>query len=85
MIELQTAAGLSRYTVFAVAAVQKTDPWYDFIEASSSAGFDEQVADLLCKACYKTGIIPAYGQQLLTLSTCYGGGNGRLIVAAVKT
>ena len=85
VIELQTAAGLSRYTVFAVAAVQKTDPWYDFIEASSSAGFDEQVADLLCKACYKTGIIPAYGQQLLTLSTCYGGGNGRLIVAAVKT
>ena len=85
MIELQTAAGLSRYTVFAVAAVQKTDPWYDFIEAGSSAEFDEQVADLLCKACYTIGVIPAYGQQLLTLSTCYGGGNGRLIVAAVKT
>lgn len=85
VIDLQTAAGLSRYTVFAVAAVQKTDPWYDFIEAGSSAGFDEQVADLLCKACYTTGVIPAYGQQLLTLSTCYGGGNGRLIVAAVKT
>lgn len=85
MVELQTAAGLSRYTVFAVAAVQKTDPWYDFIGTSSSADFEEQVADLLHKACYTTGVIPAYGQQLLTLSTCYGGRNGRLIVAAVKT
>lgn len=85
VIELQTAAGLSRYAVFAVAAVQKTDPWYDFVEASDSAEFDEQVADLLRKACYTTGVIPAYSQQLFTLSTCYGGGNGRLIVAAVKT
>ena len=85
VIDLQTAAGLSRYTVFAVAAVQKADPWYDFIEAGSSAKFDEQVAALLRKACYTTGVIPAYGQQLLSLSTCYGGGNGRLIVAAVKT
>lgn len=85
VIELQTAAGLSRYTVFAVAAVQKTDPWYGFIAAGSSANFDEQIENLLRKACYTTGVIPAYGQQLLTLSTCYGGGNGRLIVAAVKT
>lgn len=85
VIDLQTAAGLSRYTVFTVAAVQKTDPWYDFIEANDSAKFDEQVENLLRKACYTTGIIPAYGQQLLTLSTCYGGGNSRLIVAAVKT
>lgn len=85
VIELQTAAGLSHYAVFAVAAVQKTDPWYDFIEAGSSAGFDEQVENLLRKACYTTGVIPAYGQQLLTLSTCYGGGNDRLIVVAVKT
>lgn len=85
VIKLQTAAGLSLYTVFAVVAVQKTDPWYDFIGASDSAEFDEQVAALLRKACYTTGVIPAYGQQLLSLSTCYGGGNGRLIVAAVKT
>ena len=85
VIELQTAAGLSLYTVFAVAAVQKTDPWYDFIESSDSAKFEEQVENLLRNACYTTGVTPACGQQLLTLSTCYGGGNGRLIVTAVKT
>ena len=84
-MELTVSMGTPLERNIAVAAVQKTDPWYDFIEAGSSAGFDEQVADLLCKACYTTGVIPAYGQQLLTLSTCYGGGNGRLIVAAVKT
>ena len=54
-------------------------------QAGSSAEFDEQIADLLRKVCHTTGVIPAYGQQLLTLSTCYGGGNGRLIVAAIKT
>lgn len=85
VIELQTAAGLSRYTVFAVAEVQKTDAWYNFIQATSRMEFDEQIAALLDKACYTTEIIPSYSQQLLTLSTCYGGGDGRLIIAAVKT
>ena len=85
VIELQTAAGLSRYTVFAVAEVQKTDAWYNFIQVSSRAEFDEQITALLDKARYTAGVIPAYGQQLLTLSTCYGGGDGRLIIAAVKT
>lgn len=85
VIELQTAAGLSQYTVFAVAEVQKTDAWYNFIQVSSRAEFDEQIAALLDKACYTTEMIPSYSQQLLTLSTCYGGGDGRLIIAAVKT
>lgn len=85
VIELQTAAGLSRYTVFAVAEVQKTDAWYKFIRATSRMEFDEQIAALLDKANYPTGVSPAYGQQLLTLSTCYGGEDGRLIIAAVKT
>lgn len=85
VIELQTAAGLSRYTVFAVAEVQKTDAWYKFIRATSRMEFDEQIAALLDKVNYSTGVAPTYGQQLLTLSTCYGGEDGRLIIAAAKT
>ena len=48
--------------------------------------FAEQAAVLLKKSLYDTGVTPVYGQQILTLSTCYGSGkNGRLIVAARKT
>lgn len=37
------------------------------------------------KVLYTTGVKPKFGQQLLTLSTCYGSDeDGRLIVVAVK-
>lgn len=85
-IELQTADGMDKYTVFAVAAVQKTDAWYSFIAAADSADFTGQIEMVIQKSLYDTGITPVLGQQILTLSTCYGSGkDGRLLVAAVKT
>lgn len=85
VIEFQTADGMEKYMVFAVAAVQKTDTWYSFIHAADSTDFTEQTAAFLQKSLYDTGFTPVYGQQIITLSTCYGSGkNGRLIVAAVK-
>ena len=85
VIEFQTADGAEPYTVFTVAAVQKTDTWYSFIHAADSTDFTEQTAAFLQKSLYDTGVTPVYGQQIITLSTCYGSGkNGRLIVAAVK-
>ena len=85
VIEFQTADGMEKYMVFAVAAVQKTDTWYSFIHAADSTDFTEQTAAFLQKSLYDTGVTPVYGQQIITLSTCYGSGkNGRLIVAAVK-
>lgn len=85
VIEFQTADGADQYTVFAVAAVQKTDDWYGFIHAADGADFSEQTAAILQKSLYDTGITPVFCQQIITLSTCYGSGkNGRLIVAAVK-
>ena len=85
-IELQTAEGAEKYTVFAVAAVQKTDAWYSFIDAADSAEFTGQIETVMQKSLYDIGITPVLGQQIITLSTCYGSGkNGRLIVAAIKT
>lgn len=85
VIEFQTADGVGKYTVFAVAAVQKADAWYSFIHAADSTDFTEQAAAIMQKSLYDTGVTPVYGQQIITLSTCYGSGkNGRLIVAAVK-
>lgn len=85
-IELQTADGAEKYTVFAVAAVQKTDAWYRFILAADSTDFSEKIEMIMQKSLYDTGITPVFGQQIITLSTCYGSGkDGRLLVAAVKT
>lgn len=85
VIEFQTADGVGKYMVFAVAAVQKTDTWYSFIHAADSTNFTEQAAAIMQKSLYDTGVTPVFGQQIITLSTCYGSGkNGRLIVAAVK-
>ena len=85
VIEFQTADGAGKYTVFAVAAVQKNDAWYGIINAADSADFTEQTAAIMKKSLYDTGVTPVYSQQIITLSTCYGSGkDGWLIVAAVK-
>ena len=85
VIEFQTADGVEQYTVFAVAAVQKTDAWYSFIDASGSEDFTEQTAAILQKSLYDTGAAPVFGQQIITLSTCYGSSkDGRLLVIGVK-
>ena len=85
VIEFQTADGVSKFTVFAVAPVQKDDAWYSFIHVAGSTDFSEQTSAILQKSLYDTGVTPVHGQQIITLSTCYGSGkNGRLIVAAVK-
>lgn len=85
VIELQTEGGLEYYTVFAVAVVEKSDPWYSFKDASGSEGFAGQVAAIIQKSLYDTGAAPVFGQQIITLSTCYGSSkDGRLLVIGVK-
>lgn len=86
-IELETAAGKALYTIFSVTKVQKDDAWYRFLTADTETDFLHQIRYARECSLYDTGIIPAYGQQLLTLSTCYGssGGDGRLLIIAAKT
>ena len=84
-MEFETAQECGTYTVFAVAAVRKTDPWYSFLTAADEESYNKQIAYIKSKAMYDTGVSPENGQQLLTLSTCYGSGkDGRLLVVAVK-
>lgn len=85
IIEWETESGCERYAVFAVVYVQKTDDWYGFITATDAAWYYEQISNIRCRAMLSTEIVPVYGQQLLTLSTCHGSGkNGRLLVIAVQ-
>ena len=45
---------MEQYTVFAVAAVQKTDTWYSFIHAADSTDFTKQAAAIMQKSLYNT-------------------------------
>lgn len=83
-IEFETASGCVRYEVFAVAVVNKYDDWYSFTEVADEAAYQEQISRIREKSLFKTEVMPVYGGQLLTLSTCYGSGSdNRLIVLAV--
>ena len=86
VIEFETAEGMKQYTVFAVVYVKNNDGWYDFHTAADEAEYNEKVEAIKRRALYDTGITPEYGQQLLTLSTCYGATKlDRIIVIGVET
>lgn len=86
IIEWETVAGCLSYEVFAAAQIDKADKWFGFTDASSLAEYDQMVDYIVSASLYDTQIRPQYGQQLITLSTCYGSSDdGRLIIVAVKT
>lgn len=62
---------------------QECFKFYDFIDAENQSDYEEAVEKLCQKSLYDTEIIPQYGNQLLTLSTCsYHVKNGRFVVVA---
>lgn len=85
-IEFETAGGLRIYQVFAVEYVKNNDGWYDFHTAADEVEYNDKVSEISNRALYDTGFIPQYGQQLLTLSTCYGATKSdRIIVIGVES
>lgn len=85
IIEFQTADGCTEYQMFAVAWVKSNDDWYKFVNADTTENFNKAVEKITSKALFIINPISEYGQQLLTLSTCYdSANNGRLLVLAAK-
>ena len=85
IIEFETTQGLKQYTVFAVVQLKNNDGWYDYHTAADKAEFDNKVSEIKSRALYDTGITPQYGEQLLTLSTCYvSTPNDRIVVVGVE-
>ena len=77
------------YEIFAVfittASPGRGFPYYNFVQASDAAVFDEFIRNCRRLSLYDTGIVPNYGDKILCLSTCeYSQSNGRLVVAAVR-
>ena len=84
-MELETADGLKLYEVFAVLKTDNADVWYNFITADDKDDFDRHIGEVKNCSLYKLDKAPEYGQQILSLSTCYGSSkNGRLLVLAVQ-
>ncbi len=84
-IEFETESEKSVYSVFAVVQVDENDEWYNFVDAPNSKNFSSYIDAIKNKAVYTTDAVPEFGQQLLTLTTCYGSDkSGRLLVISVK-
>lgn len=84
-VVLETKDGVSAYTVFAVLKVKSDDEWYRFTSALTENRYNSMVEYAKEKSIYETGIAPKYGQQILTLSTCYGNNqNDRILVLAAR-
>lgn len=84
-IEFETADGLRIYQAFAVVCVKKTDDWYKFSYAENEEQYRDKITEIKKRSLYDTGIVPEYGQQLITLSTCYGNAkDDRIVVIGVE-
>ena len=84
-IEFETESEKAVYSVFAVVQVDENDEWYNFVDAPNSKNFSSYIDAIKNKAVYTTDAVPEFGQQLLTLATCYGSDkSGRLLIISVK-
>lgn len=71
--------------VIAVVRLRGDDGWYAFHTAANETEHNDKIAEIKSRALYDTGVTPAYGSQLITLSTCYGANDqDRLIVIAAE-
>ena len=88
-IYFDTLGGYGEYEVIAafktVAYAESGFKYYHFVNAESEAAFDEYIAKCKELSLYDTGVSAAYGDKLITLSTCeYSQTNGRMVVVAKK-
>ena len=84
-VVLETKDGAFAYSVFSVMRVKSDDDWYRFIISETEKSYEKKISYAKEKSIYNTDITPVYGQQILTLSTCYGyNQDDRILVLAVQ-
>ncbi len=84
-VVLKTKDGAFAYSVFSVMKVKSDDDWYRFTTVETEKSYNSRIEYAKEKSIYDTGITPVYGQQILTLSTCYGyNQDDRILVLAVQ-
>ena len=88
-IFFDTLTELHTYKIVSVflttASVGKGFSYHTFVEADDEAEFNKFVKSVKSMALYDTGVDAAYGDKLITLSTCeYSQTNGRLVIVAQR-
>ena len=87
-IQFDTLTEQNEYTVIAAFKGEASElfAYNAFVYAETPEEFDAYVAAVKELALYDTGISAAYGDKLITLSTCeYSYENGRMVVVAKRT
>jgi sortase B len=86
LIHFDTRAGFGDYVILAVPITTPGEFAYDrFVQTEDAAAFAEYVERCRSLALYDTSVTAAYGDKLLTLSTCeYSEESGRLVVVAKR-
>lgn len=87
-IQFDTLTQKNEYTVIAAFKGEAAElfAYNAFVDAATPEEFDAYVAAVKELALYDTGISAAYGDKLITLSTCeYSFENGRMVVVAKRT
>lgn len=84
-VVLETKDGAFAYSVFSVMKVKSDDGWYKLTTVGTEKSYNSRIEYAKEKSIYNTEITPVYGQQILTLSTCYGyNQDNRILVLAVR-
>lgn len=84
-VEFETLEGCKSYSVFAIASVKANDSWYSNIDFKDREQYVAAVKRIISKSLYETNVLPEYGKQIITLSTCYGAErDDRIILLAVE-
>lgn len=85
IVVLETKDGVFAYSVFSVMKIKSDDDWYRFTTVGTEKSYNSRIEYAKEKSIYDTEITPVYGQQILTLSTCYGyNQDNRILVLAVR-
>lgn len=58
--------------------------FYDHMESNNEKAFNDYIKYVKENGCYETGVTAEYGDKLITLCTCYGTNNERLLIVAKK-
>ena len=83
-IFLELSDGVHMFEIMSAVTLEKDDPWYSFLHASSA---DEEAAwinDLQNKHGIPTGSVTSRTERLLTLSTCTGNRRTERMIVVAK-
>ena len=83
-IFLELSDGVHMFEIMSAVTLEKDDPWYSFLHASSA---DEEAAwsrDLQSKHGIHTGTVASRTERLLTLSTCTGNRRTERMIVVAK-